>query len=122
MRDLLIYERGRKLTNSYYLIYRIAQKYPKDELFGLTSQTRRAAVSVSSNIAEGFGRGTRKDKLQFYSIARTSIAEVEDQLIVARDLAYITDGVFNEAFALAEEVVGLVVGLERSAADKHTQR
>src|SRR3989344_9373861 len=110
----MIYERGRKLTNSYYLIYRIAQKYPKDELFGLTSQTRRAAVSVSSNIAEGFGRGTRKDKLQFYSIARTSLAEIESQLMVARDLGYMSAQTYAEVLALSEEVVGLIIGLERS--------
>ena len=115
--DLRAWQKAHELV---LLVYKVTQKYPKEEIFGLTSQTRRAAVSVSSNIAEGFGRGTRKDKLQFYSVARTSLAEIESQLMVARDLGYMSAQTYAEVLALSEEVVGLIIGLERSAVDKHT--
>ncbi len=71
----------------YVAIYKATKAFPKDELFGLTSQIRRAALSVSSNIAEGFGRSSHSaDRVHFYTMARGSLTEVQNQLFAARDV------------------------------------
>ncbi len=72
-------------------IYRATDNFPKHEQFGLTSQLRRAAVSVSSNIAEGFGRSSIKEKDQFYSIARGSLVEVQNQLMISKGVGYLEE-------------------------------
>ena len=79
-RDLKIWQNGLLIAKEAYLL---TKKLPKEELFGLISQIRRAAVSVSSNIAEGRGRSTRKDFCQFLHITMGSLAELETQLIIA---------------------------------------
>ena len=76
-------------------IYKATKKFPKEELFGLTSQIRRAAVSVTSNIAEGFSRNSYKEKLQFYSVALGSVTEIQNQLLIAKDIGYITKEDFD---------------------------
>lgn len=82
-RDLVIWQKGLEIAK---LVYQLTGKLPKDELFGLVSQLRRASVSIPSNIAEGRGRSTRKDFVQFLHIAQGSLAELETQLILSRDL------------------------------------
>lgn len=77
-------------------IYSISKTFPKDELFALTNQLRRAASSISANIAEGFGRQTNKDKLHFYSMAYGSLLEVKNFLYLANRLKYIDDSSLNE--------------------------
>ncbi|MDD5165356.1 MAG: four helix bundle protein [Candidatus Pacebacteria bacterium] len=72
-------------------IYKITKKFPKEELFGLTNQMRRSAVSITSNIAEGFGRNTLKDKARFFYIARGSMVELRNQLIISKDIQYISE-------------------------------
>jgi|SRR3989344_1973646 len=116
--DLRAWQRAHELV---LLVYRVTHMYPKEELFGLTSQSRRAAVSISSNIAEGFGRATKKDKVNFYSMSRTSAAELENQIAIARDLSYIPKEEHDKIFLLTEEVISLIVGLERSAVDKFSR-
>lgn len=69
-------------------VYTISKKFPDSEKFGLTSQIQRAAVSITSNIAEGFGRGSYKEKNQFYYLAHGSLTEVKNQLILSKDLGY----------------------------------
>lgn len=76
-------------------IYRKTGCFPKEEVFGLTSQLRRASVSVSSNIAEGFSRGSNKDKIRFYLDAKGSVTEIQSQLVIAREIGYISDEIFN---------------------------
>lgn len=83
-------------------IYKITKNFPKDEQFGLTSQIRRAAVSITSNIAEGFSRSSSDDKKHFYTIALGSLTEIQSQLLIARDIKYITDDEFQN---LAEKSV-----------------
>lgn len=78
------------------LIYKETQRFPKEELFGLTSQMRRAAVSITSNIAEGFGRRSTGEKLQFYNTSRGSLTELHDQLIIAKDVNYLSLDKFTE--------------------------
>jgi four helix bundle protein len=85
--DLEVWQKSRELTLS---IYQLTKKFPAEELYGLVSQMRRASISVSSNIAEGFARRQAKDKERFYVIASASLSELLSQLIVSEDLGYIT--------------------------------
>jgi len=91
-RDLRAWQNAMELTLK---IYRASTRFPRDELYGLTSQLRRAAVSVASNIAEGKGRSSDKELLQFLSRARGSVYELQTQLEVAKSLGYLSrdDGV-----------------------------
>lgn len=91
--DLRAWQEAHRLALA---IYMLTDEFPKSELFGLTSQLRRAAVSVSSNLAEGFGRDSQKDKEHFYVMASGSLYEVKSQLLLARDLGYIAKPAFIE--------------------------
>jgi len=91
--DLIAWQKNHQLVLE---IYKITKKFPKDELFGLTSQIRRAVVSITSNIAEGYGRYYFKEKIRFYTISRGSSTEVQNHLIIAKDLGYITEEEFNK--------------------------
>lgn len=94
-------------------IYKLTKKFPIDERYGLISQMQRAAVSITSNIAEGFSRNTNKDKLQFYCIAHGSLTELQNQLIISRDLKYIDKSNFD-TIAQQTVVVGkLINGLKK---------
>jgi four helix bundle protein len=100
------------------LVYKITKNFPHDEQFGLTTQMRRAAVSVTSNIAEGFGRHTAKDKTQFYAIAKGSVLELQSQLQVAKDLSYITTETCKSIDEALERTARLIFGLIRSASSR----
>ena len=84
-KDLVVWQKAHKLVIE---IYKITKTYPKNEMFGLTSQLRRAAVSVPANIVEGFKRATIPDKLRHYNIAQGSLEEVRYYLILSQDLEY----------------------------------
>ena len=84
--DLVAWKEGHKLV---LMVYSVTKKFPKDELFGLVSQMRRAAVSITSNIAEGFGRQYYTEKVQFYTTAQSSNIELQNQLLIARDVGYL---------------------------------
>ena len=92
-------------------IYRITKGFPKEELFGLTNQIRRASVSITSNISEGFSRNSYKEKLRFYCIALGSMTEVQNQLIIARDIGYLTNDDFNRLADMTVIVSKLLNGL-----------
>jgi four helix bundle protein len=92
-------------------IYLLTKTYPKEELFALTSQTKRAAVSIPSNIAEGMGRQHKKDTIHFLHIARGSIYELETHLNIALMTAMIEDDVFRKTMTMVEEVIKLLNGL-----------
>jgi len=85
--DLIVWQKGHALVLE---IYKITSFFPKEELYGLTSQIKRAIISVTSNIAEGFVRHSKKEKVQFYYVSLGSITEVQNHLIIARDLHFIT--------------------------------
>lgn len=85
-------------------IYKITKTYPKDELYALISQIRRASVSVAANITEGFHRETKKDRLHFYTMALTSLEEVKYHIILSKDLEYIDVNKAREIYSLANEV------------------
>ncbi len=80
----------REAHNLVLKTYVVIKDFPKDELFGLTSQLRRAVVSITSNIAEAFSRNSFKEKLQFWAISLGSLTEVQNQLIIARDVGYLS--------------------------------
>ncbi|NLK22325.1 MAG: four helix bundle protein [Epulopiscium sp.] len=92
-------------------IYSITKNFPKDELFGLTSQIRRAAVSVPSNIIEGKARGSSKEFKRFLLVARGSLEEVKYKLLLSKDLRYISENKYKEVLVLAKEVGRLLNGL-----------
>jgi four helix bundle protein len=95
-------------------VYRLTKLFPKDEMFGLTSQLRRAAVSIPSNIAEGQGRATRGEFLQFLGIARGSIFEVQTQLLIARELEYGSEEMLASCEGLGSEVGKMLNALTAS--------
>ena len=95
------------------LIYSITKKYPKEELFGLVSQMRRAVISVTSNTAEGFSRASNKDKNQFYSIAMGSLTELQNQLLASKDIGYISEADFVSSYAQSTEAKKVLSGLKR---------
>ena len=92
-KNLIIWQKSIKLVT---YIYKITKKLPREELYNLTSQIRRSAISIPSNIAEWHGRNWRKEYKQFLGIARWSAMELETQLIIAKELKYINDNEFNE--------------------------
>lgn len=100
------------------LLYKASSRFPASEQFGLTSQMRRAPVSITSNIAEGFGRSSNKDREHFYIMATGSVCEIESQLLFARDLGYITADDFTSLTAQLTVVHKLLRGLLRA----HRQR
>ena len=100
-KEIFVWKKSHELT---LLVYQLTKKYPKDELFALVNQTRRAVVSIPSNIVEGFKRKGKQDDWHFCNIAQASLEEVRYQLLLARDLGYISEDDFNKADQLALEV------------------
>ena len=97
------------------MIYRSTQSFPRDEQYGLTTQLRRAATSITSNIAEGFSRRSAKEKRQFYSTALASLTEIKNQIILARDVEYMTAETFSQTNQQSVRVSKLMNGLLKSA-------
>jgi len=102
---------ARKLCNQVYVTTR---GFPGDERFGLTMQLRRAAVSIASNIAEGYGRGTRLDYLRFLRVARGSLYEVETQILLASDQGFLPEEHLLELEEVSSECGRVLTGLIRS--------
>jgi len=97
--------------NLLLLIYRETKKFPKEEMFCLSSQMRRAALSVTSNIAEGFGRQGLKEKIQFYYLAQGSLTELKNQILAAKDIGYINKEILKELAFQANASHQLLQGL-----------
>jgi four helix bundle protein len=110
-RDLLVWQRSLQLT---VVIYRLTQGFPREEMYGLSSQIRRAAVSIPSNIAEGYGRLSTGEYRQFLGIARGSNFEVQTQLEIARALKLGDPTLIDEAEALSHEVGKMIFGILES--------
>lgn len=92
--DLKAWQECHKLALS---VYKITNNFPSSEVYALSSQMRRAVTSVTSNIAEGFGRSTKSDKEHFYTMASGSLYEVKNQIMLAKDLGYVSDKTFKQA-------------------------
>jgi len=100
-RKLIVWQKAHQLV---LLVYQLAKRFPKSELFGLTSQLQRAAVSVPANIAEGYGSGNPGQFGRYLNISQGSLAEVEYYLILAQDLEYISQAEYKQTEALRAEV------------------
>lgn len=96
-------------------VYSATKRFPKEEIFVLVSQMRRCAISIASNIAEGFSRNSAKDKLQFYAIALGSMTELQSQLMMARDMKYIDKAEFQKIAEKTVVVGKLINGLKKTA-------
>ena len=107
-RDLVVWQKAMELVTD---VYRVTSDFPKYELYGLTGQIRRAAVSVPSNLAEGHGRTSRREFHQFIRQARGSLVEVETQLEIARNLGYLSPPLASELLAKAGRVGRMLNGL-----------
>lgn len=110
--DLIAWQQGHKLV---LMVYKITKEFPKDEQFGLTSQMRRCAVSITSNIAEGFSKQSNKEKVRFYSIAHGSLTELQNQLLIATDIELINKDVFNDIAEVAVQTHKLISVLIKSS-------
>jgi len=108
--DLYAWQEGHKLV---IMLYTITKDFPKEEIFGLVSQMRRSAVSITSNIAEGFSRNTMKDKIQFYCIAQGSLTELQSQLFIAKDVGYLSGEDFDKISKQTIVVHKLITGLKK---------
>lgn len=106
--DLIVWQEGHKLVIA---IYNLTKTFPKEETYSLTDQMRRSATSVTSNIAEGFGRNTYKDRLNFYFTAQGSLTELKNQLLIARDVKYISEKAFGSLLEQANITHQLLQGL-----------
>ncbi len=107
-RDLVVWERSHRLTLA---LYRATDRFPKSEMFGLTSQIRRAAASVPTNLAEGCGRWGDGDMGRFVQIAMGSASEVDYLMLLARDLEYLPAGQYEAASAELDEIRRMLTAL-----------
>jgi four helix bundle protein len=114
-RDLKAWQKVMELVRE---IYRVSRKFPKEELFGLMNQIRRAAVSILSNIAEGHAKLFRKEYQHFLGHARGSLAEIETQILIAKDLDYLNEIDMNHILNLSAEVGRVLNGLLTSLRKK----
>lgn len=110
-RTLNVYQSAHELVKEVYIVTR---KYPRDEIFGLTSQMRRSAVSVAANIVEGYGRRTTKDRASFLYIARGSLVETEYYIDLSLELGYISDNEHRQLMEKKHETGKLLFGFLRS--------
>jgi four helix bundle protein len=116
--DIDAWQKARKLTRE---IYRVTNQGAFAKDFGLRDQIRRASVSIMSNIAEGFGRGGNREFIQFLSMAKGSVSEVQAQLYVAVDAGYLTKDQFQQLYSLSQSTGNLIGGFIRyltKSADK----
>lgn len=113
--DLIAWQQAHSLA---LLIYKVTGTFPKQEIYSLVDQMRRCAVSVTSNISEGFSRKNAKEKQQFYFTALGSLTELQNQLLLSKDLNYLEEEICNRLLKQTESVHKLINGLIKSAATK----
>jgi four helix bundle protein len=109
--DLIVWQKAMELVTG---VYRATEEFPRHEIFGLTNQIRRAAVSIPSNIAEGQARDTTREFRRYLAIARGSLQELETQILIASRLVYIKEGDTSCLIERIKEVGRLLGGLSRS--------
>ncbi len=104
-RELIVWQKSIDLVTT---LYRLTEKFPQSELYGLTSQMKRSSISIPSNIAEGRYRGTRKDFVQFLRVAYASGAELETQLEIAKRLSFLGTSEYNRVCTLLSEIMRML--------------
>ncbi|MBL0012668.1 MAG: four helix bundle protein [Flavobacterium sp.] len=109
-RNLLIWQKSMILVTSNY---QLTQKFPKEEIFGLTSQIRRCSVSIPSNIAEGYGRQSNKDFARFLNIAVSSLFEYQTQIEIAKNINYINEEEFNQLYEKSRELEAMIISFTK---------
>lgn len=114
-RDLLIWQKSMDFVTK---IYKMSKSFPKDENYGLTSQIRRSAVSIPSNISEGYGRDGVNDYLRFLNIAMASLFELQTQLEISYNLEYIDKENFDSLYELSREIERMLSSFIRSIKSK----
>ena len=110
--DLFAWQEGHKVV---IRIYSLTKGFPKEEIFGIVSQMRRAAVSITSNIAEGFGRHSYRERVQFFYLAQGSLVELKNQVIISRDVGYISESEYLELHRSLESAHKTLQGLIKSS-------
>jgi four helix bundle protein len=115
-RDLVVWQKSMDLVER---VYRMTKVFPPEEMYGLCSQLRRAAVSIPSNIAEGQARKSRAEFLRFLSIAQGSRAEVETQTLIAERLGYVTNHQISEILSLLAEIAKMLHTLRTKLTTNH---
>ena len=114
-KELIVWQKGMNLVKE---IYGIARSFPDNELFGITSQMKRSAISIPSNIAEGCGRNTDKELNHFLNIANGSSFELETLVILSFDLGYLEQEEFNFLDSLLDEIQKMIYGFKQSIQTK----
>ncbi|WP_298312265.1 four helix bundle protein [uncultured Aquimarina sp.] len=113
-RDLKIWQKSMTLVNNIYLE---TTKFPKEEIYGLTSQIRRASVSIPSNIAEGYDRQSKKEYIRFLNIAISSLFEVQTQLEIGKNLSFLKENNFNSLYEDTREIERMLSSYIRKIKD-----
>lgn len=106
-KELIVWQKSHKLVLE---IYKTTKTYPKDEVYALTSQLRRAGVSIAANISEGYKKKTKASKLNFLNISEGSLEEVKYYILLSKDLEYISEKEFNSLDSMCDEVGRLING------------
>ncbi|QOG04204.1 four helix bundle protein [Flavobacterium sp. MDT1-60] len=114
-RDLLIWQKSMNLVTE---IYQLTNSFPKEEIYGLTSQIRRSAISIPSNIAEGYGRDGNTDYLRFLNISISSLFEIQTQLEISYNLKYINQIQFNKTNGESREIERMLSAFIRKIKDR----
>jgi four helix bundle protein len=110
-RDLKVWEKAHKFVLK---VYALTESFPKEELYGLTSQFRRAAISVPANIAEGYTKSTLPDKIRYYNIARSSLEECRYYIILSNDLEYLKEDLENYVEEISKMLTHYIIKLKNS--------
>jgi four helix bundle protein len=114
-RNLLVWQKSVELVTK---MYSSTQKFPKEELFGLSSQIRRSAVSIPSNIAEGYGRDSNKEYLRFLNISIGSLFELQTQIEIAKNIMYLNEKDFNDLYEKSRELERMLVSFIRKIKER----
>ena len=114
-KDLIVWQKSMLLVKR---LYEVTSSYPKDEIFGITSQMRRAAVSIPSNIAEGCGRLYEKDTVRFLSTALGSASELETQMLISKQLMLASDQELDDLLMLNNEIIRMLVALSKKLSNQ----
>jgi len=114
-KELRVWQKGHEFVLE---VYKITKEFPKEEIFSLISQMRRSSMSITANIAEGFGRGHTQEFIQMLYISRGSLEETKYFLILSRDLKYIHSQTYQELMCKAEEIGSMLQGLIKSLKQK----
>jgi four helix bundle protein len=117
-RDLFVWQKSMVLVTE---IYKMSKSFPRNEIYGLSSQMRRCAVSIPSNIAEGYGRNSTSDYVRFLHIAEASLYEMQTQLEISLNLQYLKKNDFDRLYESSREIERMLSSLTKRLNDKRTR-